>query len=286
MVRDLRPLNYRPSDPRYHDVLEAVLGIFDSKTAATINFNVRLDAAEALGQAGDPRLNEDNWVTIKAGEFWMGAQREDPTRPNYDPDARQNERPVRLVKLDAYQIGRYPVTVSEYQRFIDSDGYMDNRWWSAGGFGGNTEPKDWEEQLSHLNRPVIGVTWFEASAYCAWAGVRLPTEAEWERAARGEERRRYPWGNEAPDHDRANFGNLVRHVTPIGLYPSGSTPEGIQDLVGNMVEWVDGQYHDLQVIRGGSYFNAARGLRAAYRRLRGPGKSNLLGFRVARDLPS
>lgn len=139
MVRDLQPLDYQPADPRYADVLKAVLGIFDAQKAASVDFQVRLEAAEALGQAGDPRLDKDNWVTIEAGEFWMGAQKTDPSGPNYDPEA-ETEGPVHRVDLDRYQIARYPVTVAEYQRFIDGEGYQDQRWWRAGGFGDKREP--------------------------------------------------------------------------------------------------------------------------------------------------
>jgi formylglycine-generating enzyme required for sulfatase activity len=182
MVRDLQPLNYRPSDPRYQDVLDAVLGIFDTEKAATIDFEVRLEAAEGLGQSGDPRLNEDNWVRIESGEFWMGAQREDPSQPGYDPKAADLEGPVRLVNLGAYRIGRYPVTVFEYRKFIEADGYHEKRWWSAGSRR-KTEPQDWEAQVLHPNRPVVGVSWYEASAYCFWAGVRLATKrnGKWRR---------------------------------------------------------------------------------------------------------
>jgi formylglycine-generating enzyme required for sulfatase activity len=289
MVRDLRPLDYRPGDPRYHELLTAVLGIFDSNMAKCIDLRVRLGAAEALGQAGDPRLNEDNWVTIEAGEFWMGAQKDDPSQPNYDPEAKDDEGPVRLVKLGAYQIGKFPVTVSEYQRFVDADGYAEVQWWSAGGFGANTEPKSWLDWVLHPNRPVVGVTWYEASAYCEWAGVRLPTGSEWERAARGRDGRKYPWGGGDPDPVRANFKAGVMDLTPVGLYPAGATPDGIQDLAGNVWEWVSTQDQDpaRREARGCGYLEDARMLRAS-NRTHFPAEARHvgLGFRAARDLPS
>jgi len=156
MVRDLRPYRYEPADPGYKRCMDAVLGIFDAKQAS-IEFRVRLEAAEALGQAGDPRLARDNWITIEAGDFRMGAQKEDPGQPNYDSDAGEDEAPVRIVHLAAYRIGRYPVTVEEYRRFMEDEGYQNRECWIAGGFGAAEQPGEWEEQMRHPNRPVVNV---------------------------------------------------------------------------------------------------------------------------------
>lgn len=296
MVRDLQPLDYKPADPRYTDVLNAVLGIFDAQKAASVDFQIRLEAAEALGQAGDPRLDKDNWVTIEAGEFQMGAEKAD------DPEALDHEAPVHRVYLDRYQIVRYPVTVAEYQRFIDGDGYKEPRWWRAGGFGQQSAPRQWDEQILHPNRPVVNVSWYEAAAYCRWAGVRLPTEAQWERAARGLSGRKYPWGDEAPNAARANYiAGGPGHPTPVGLYPAGATKEGILDLTGNVWEWVAdwyGEYREtpeknpigradgkLRVLRGGSWGNGREDLRAADRYRNGPDfRDDNVGFRCAREV--
>ena len=216
------------------------------------------------------------------------------SQPGYDPRARGIESPVRLVNLGAYRIGRYPVTVFEYRKFIESDGYREKRWWSAGGPGKKTEPQDWEEQALHPNRPVVGVSWYEASAYCTWVGARLPTEAEWEMAARGKDGRRYPWGNEVPDTTRGNFGDQVGHVTPVGLYPAGATPEGIQDLVGNVSEWVADCWSELvgdywsagNVVRGSAWGVGEMEIRAVFRfPARSEARGNSTGFRCVRDLP-
>ena len=129
----------------------------------------------------------------------MGAQKTDPSKPNYDPEAYDDEGPVCVVTLGAYRIGRYPVTVTEYRRFLESGGYADPRYWTAGGHGRRQAPDHWEEQVQFPNRPVVGVSWYEALAYCRWAGGSLPSEAEWERAARGTEGRRFPWGNGPPE---------------------------------------------------------------------------------------
>jgi hypothetical protein len=114
------------------------------------------------------------------------------------------------------------------------------------------------------------VSWYEVAAFAKWAGARLPKEAEWEYAARGTEGRKYPWGKEEPDVLRANYLRTgPRHVTPVGLYPSGATPEGVQDMAGNVWESID-DWHDeeqrMRVLRGGSWYANASSLRASSRR--------------------
>ncbi len=170
VLRDLAPLRYRSNEPKYALLLEKVLGIFDRERSKSIPVGVRIEAAEALGQAGDPRLDPadpQRWVTIPAGTFEMGAQKKDRAEPNYDRQSRDNEGPVHEVYLDSYRIGRYPVTVDEYRRFVEAGGYGDRRWWEAGGISKWQNPEDWEDQIRFPNRPVVGVSWFEAAAYCA-----------------------------------------------------------------------------------------------------------------------
>lgn len=285
-----------------------MLGIFDARKSEGIELSVRLEAAEALAEAGDPRLwhpqDNDYWVTIPAGTFLMGAQSKDPARGNYDPEAGKNEFPVHEVALNAFRIGHYPVTVEEYGRFLKDEGYGNQQWWKGGGFGQRTKPGDWEEQMRHRSRPLVRVTWYEAAAYCAWAGGRLPTEAEWERAARGTEGRKYPWGNKAPDASRANYGETkVGHASPVGLFPRGTTPEGIADMAGNVWEWVADWYADdyyrkslrenppgpgtgsARVIRGGSWTFPSGDLRSAYRgRVAPEPRGVAIGFRCAREV--
>ena len=155
----------------------------------------------------------------------------------------------------------------------------------------------------HPNRPVVNVSWHEAAACCAWMKGRLPREAEWERAARGTEGRKYPWGNEEPDSERANYRETkIGHATPVGLFPRGMTPEGIQDLAGNVYEWV-GDWHgeayykqsavknpggptsgDYRVVRGGSWDYGSRNLRSSSRSGVQPGdRHDVLGFRCVRE---
>jgi formylglycine-generating enzyme required for sulfatase activity len=282
MVSDLSPFRYCPGDERYKHTLDSVLGIFDANRSASVPFDIALEAAEALGQAGDPRLGKENhnWIAIEAGEFWMGSQREDPSKANYDPDSLANESHVHPVYLDAYQIGRYPVTVAEYRRFLEDEGYETKCWWESGGFGEQQTPGHWDEQLLHPNRPVVEVTWYEAAAYGAWAGARLPTSAEWERSARGTEGRKYPWGDGKPNSLTGNYDARVSHATPVGLYPMGGTPEGILDLGGNVWEWVSDWHREyylispainpkgperglVRVLRGGGWNTESRHVRAA-----------------------
>ena len=240
-VHDLAPYEYQPDDARYHALLEDVMGIFDAGQSTAVPIKVAIAAAEALGQAGDPRFTlqacRDHWVSIPAGEFWMGAQKDDPSKPNHDLRAYDDESPVHKVSLSAYRIGRYPVTVGEYQRFMDAGGYEEPGHWESGGFGDFQQPGDWEEQRAHPTRPVVGVSWYEACAYAAWAGAQLPTEAQWERAARGTSARKFPWGDQDASSSLLNFEMNVGAPTPVGVYPRGATPDGICDLAGNVWEW-------------------------------------------------
>ena len=302
--RDLRPLGYEPADSRYAELLHVVMGIFDRERSRSVPVEQRIEAADALGQAGDPRLDPQapgRWVDIPGGRVLLGTQKENPSAPNYDPDA-QDDESIHQVDLDPFRIARYPVTVEEFARFVDGGGYDDRRWWTAGEFGSWTKPDGWDEQKRHPSRPVVGVSWFEAAAYAAWSGARLPTEAEWERAARGTSGRIYPWGDEPADRERLNYLINVGHPTPVGIYPQGGTPEGIQDLAGNVWEWcwdwygeyardpqqnprgaADGQY---RVLRGGSWFDSEGFARAASRRISAPGfRSDFFGFRVVCSSP-
>lgn len=269
-----------PEGPPYRETPEDVLSIFDARKSEAIDFRVRLEAAEALGRAGDPRLREDNWVTVPGGTFRMGGDFEEPL----------------AAHVNEYQIARYPVTVDEYRRFVEDHGYGAKKWWKAGGYGIRTEPGSWAKQLEHPNRPVVEVSWYEAAAYCAWAGVRLVTETEWERAARGTAGRRYPWGDEGPGVGRANYHHSVGHPTPVGLYPLGMTPEGVHDMAGNVWEWVeDGSEERWRIgemaiprgIRGGCCFSGAAYLLASRCNWCEAGRrDDVIGFRCARNAAS
>jgi formylglycine-generating enzyme required for sulfatase activity len=234
------------------------MAIFDAERAYGIPFGVRLDAANALGLTGDPRLDEDNFVPIKGGTFWMGA--DDKNRG-------------RKETVKSFSIGRYLVTVAEYQRFVEARGYSIKEYWGAGGFGKFTEPDEGEERLDEpKNRPVTGVSWYEASAYCIWNKGRLPGENEWEFAARANrEGVKYPWGSDEPDERLANYAykDSPGNPTPVGLYPAGATPTGLHDMAGNVWEWVEDLYPefgDSRKLRGCGWSSYDASLRVVPRR--------------------
>ena len=148
------------------------------------------------------------------------------------------------------------------------------------------EPAKWEEQQEHPNWPVVNVTWHQAAAYCEWMGGRLPTEEEWERAARGPSSTKYPWGNEDIDPSRANYDQSeIGHPTPAGLYPSGTSAEGVCDLIGNVLEWTSSEWSKgsgHRVWRGGCFDNNRRNARSSCRNNNQPDEQNEnLGFRLA-----
>ena len=310
MMADLQRMGYQPRSPRYAEVRQAVLGIFEPG-AEQIPLRVRIEAADALGRAGDPRLAPEkaaeNWIPIPAGSFWMGAQNSDDVEQNFDPEAYPNESPVHEVTLRAFRIRRYPVTVQEYGEFIAAGGYGEESYWATGGFGQFTQPEDWEQQQQRPSRPVGGVSWFEAAAYCAWGGGRLPTEAEWERVARGPASSRYPWGP-GPELDgtRANYDcgkGQAGETTPVGLYPLGTSAEGVTDLLGNVWEWTADWYDEKayerscredppappsgqdRVLRGGSWVVYPAHVRVSYRTGVVPAlRGSSFGFRCAGEL--
>lgn len=173
-------------------------------------------------------LNNFDWVEIPSGLFWMGTDLEvDRVAANFDW-AKQVELPQHQVFLPTYQIGRYPVTNAQWGEFLAHTNYA----WAD-------QDKLWQQGLpkGRENHPIVWVTWHDALAFCQWAGVRLPTEAEWEKAARGTDKRLYPWGNDKPTSQFANYGNQVGRTTAVNAYPKGTSYYGLWDMAGNTWEW-------------------------------------------------
>ena len=200
-----------------------------------------------LANSGDEaalaRVLQAAMTTVPAGPFWMGDRR-----------GRSDEQPVRRIALKAYQIDRHEVTHAQYGAFVEATSATPPRYWSDGEYPQGTAAQ-----------PVVGVSWQQAQAFCRWAGKRLPTEAEWEKACRGEAGFAYPWGTEW-DSRRANVGVQSGHawptrldeiwdwlavggvrsapaLMPVGSLPEGSSPYGVMDLAGNAAEWVQDAYN-------------------------------------------
>jgi len=294
----------------------------------------RAAAGETLAELGDPRFREDAWhlpdepllgfVEVPAGPFLMGTREEGiqalAGRLGGKREWYEDEMPQHEVLLPAYYVARYPVTVAQFRVFVQASGYR---------------PGDGDSLRGRPNHPVVWVTWYDAVEYGrwltgrlrAWEGTpeplaallrvgagggppwqaRLPTEAEWEKAARGADGRLFPWGND-PDPDRANYSDTgIGGTSAVGCFPGGASPYGGLDMSGNVWEWThslwgtdfmspdfkypydpkDGR-EDLKakgprVLRGGSFYDYGRGVRCAYRHGFNPGlrgRGDLNGFRL------
>ena len=269
---------------------------------------------------GSTRVSETDGMTlvfVPDGDFTMGS----------DSSSFANERPVHTVSLDSYWIDQTEVTNAMFGVFVDQTGYQTDaeRTGSSNVFSPDTgnetiQGADWRHPLgpdssvSDLGEhPVVHVSWNDAQAYCEWAGRRLPTEAEWEKAARGTDGWTFPWGNDF-DGIRLNsadvnlggvlgnssFDDGFQFTSPVGTYPSGASPYGALDMAGNVWEWVndwvdEAYYQDspsanpsgpasgeYRIVRGGSWHEPEEGLRAAYRGWAGPADTDItLGFRCA-----
>ena len=206
----------------------------------------RLRAGRYLAELGDPRPGvctlAPEWCTVPAGLFLLGSTAQ-------DKEAMDSEGPQREINLPDFRISRYPVTNAQWRRFVDAGGYRASGWWSNAGWGAKlannwTQPDDWDNpSINGINQPVVGISWYEATAFCRWLSVelgyvvRLPSEAEWEKAARGSDGWIYPWGN-VWDVSKANTDESgIGTTTPVGCYPDGASPHSVLDMSGNVLEW-------------------------------------------------
>ncbi|WP_411574913.1 ergothioneine biosynthesis protein EgtB [Streptomyces fradiae] len=279
----------------------------------------------ALTAPEPPRAGADaaglpSEVLVPGGPFTMGCA------PGDEPWALDNERPAHVRSVAPFFLDTVPVTCGAYRRFVDDGGYRDPRWWA---------PEGWEQIRRHdigaplfwrregggwLRRrfgvvepvpddePVLHVSWYEADAYARWAGRRLPTEAEWEKAARHDpvsgRSRRYPWGDAEPTPDHANLGQRHLRPAPAGSYPAGASPLGVRQLVGDVWEWTASdflpypgfaafpyrEYSEVffgpahKVLRGGSFAVDPVACRGTFRNWDLPVRRQIFaGFRTARD---
>jgi formylglycine-generating enzyme required for sulfatase activity len=317
--RDLAPYGYRPADARYADLMRNVMAIFDADASQTVPVQTRVAAAESLGQAGDPRpgvgLRADRpglpdilWCDVPGGTLMMGSAKdeEDADEDEYGPAGRPFP-----VDVEAYRLAAFPVTSAQFRPFVEGDGYQNRAYWTEAGWEWKlsedaTKPALWDDPRWNIaNYPVVGVTWYEAVAWCRWLTqqlrevgelsgtreIRLPTEAEWEWAARGPDALKYPWGNDwrenACNHDAVGLDRTCA----VGLFPAGAclwladkTEPKCQDLSGNVWEWCSTKWRDsykdapdeslegdaARVLRGGAYYNEQRHVRCAFRNRHDP----------------
>lgn len=240
---------------------------------------------EITGKDGAPM------VLIPAGEFMMGSP---------DGEGREGEHPLHRVFLDNYYLDVFEVTVARYAKFLQATG--------------RSVPMYWDEVKMgiHRNMPVVGVNWHDAEAYCYWAGKRLPSEAEWEKAARGTDGREYPWGNGGPTSKLSNSGRQSdpeggaygKMLSQVDSHVKGKSPYGLYHMAGNVSEWVSDWYDEDyyaksastnpkgptegtdKVSRGGEWFSLPDLVRSAFRSHGSPSERyDFIGFRCAQDIP-
>ncbi|MEV7612093.1 ergothioneine biosynthesis protein EgtB [Streptomyces sp. NPDC089799] len=260
-------------------------------------------------------------VLVPSGPFSMG------TSATAEPWSLDNERPAHRRQTGAFHIDTVPVTNAAFQAFIEDGGYGEPRWWAPEGWeqirrNDIGAPLFWHQEAGQWLRrrfgvtepvppdePVLHVSWYEADAWARWAGRRLPTEAEWEKAARYDpvsgRSTRYPWGDSPPTPEHANLGQRHLRPAPVGSYPAGSSPLGVRQLIGDVWEWTSSdflpypgfrafpyrEYSEVffgsahKVLRGGSFAVAPVACRGTFRNWDLPVRRQIFsGFRTARDV--
>ena len=279
--------------------------VFSSLGPSTLTESPRLGLCAV--QIGETTPKRELLVLIPAGPFTMGST-------DYG-----NEGPVHQVWLDAFWTARTPVTNTQYAEFIAAGGYGERKYWTEAGWQWKererrTQPREWDERKSKRDHPVQEITWYEAVAYARWRGAMLPSEAQWEKAARGglqipnpqslipnpHPERWYPWGDEFDKKKCNTEESGIGDTTPVGKYsPEGDSPYCLADMAGNVWEWTSSLFstypykaedgrEDLEakggrrVLRGGSWDHDEDGARCAYRN---PSKPDLryddVGCRLA-----
>jgi gamma-glutamyl hercynylcysteine S-oxide synthase len=271
--------------------------------------------------AGEPvpagRLLDTDRVFVDGGVFVLGVDGTD------EPFSLDNERPAHVVDVPAFWIGRAPVCNAQWQAFVAAGGYDDPQWWSAAGWAHRTEarlvrPKFWtaaetrirfglEEEIP-ADEPVQHISYYEAEAFAAWSGARLPTEIEWEKACAWDpatgRRRRWPWGSAEPSPELANLGGTALRPAPVGAYPASTSAYGAEQMIGDVWEWTSSDFRpwpgftpmiyrqysepffgaDYKVLRGGSWAVAPSTIRPSFRNWDYPIRRQIFtGVRLAWD---
>ena len=221
-----------------------------------------------------------DWVEIPAGEFLMGSNPIEPITSYPD------ESPEHQIDLEEFFISAKPITNAQYERFVASTGYKKPGHWIGG-----VVPQKKKEH------PVTYIDWNDANAFANWCGASLPSEAQWEKSARGSDGRLFPWGDAEPTNEDANFGNAIGDTTEVGIHKSGASIFGVLDLAGNVWEWTSSIHREYpynsndgredvnlwgaRVVRGGNYLSAAKNIRCADRHSIYPSARDIyIGFRV------
>ena len=269
------------------------------KGVSFLSIGLILAVLAACDQSSVSSVPPEDMVLIPAGEFIMGTDSE---------QANADQKPAHQVYLDAFYIDKYEVTNAQFEGFIVNGGYQDQKLWTAEGWR-FIQKNQIKTPLQHSensvstdpDHPVIGVSWYEASAYATWAGKRLPTEAEWEKAARGTDGRIYPWGNEM-DFSKLSYFPHVTKVQTVGSFAKGASPYGVLDMVGSVWEWCADWYNEsyypqgsrkspkgpeggeYRVLRGGGWDSIWLQLRTSYRYCdKEDRRTYNIGFRCVQD---
>ena len=298
----------------------------DSTTGQPFPAVERTLVGNILNKVGDHRhgvglrengLPDIEWCEVPAGEFFMGDDNDSWTRPQH-----------RLTLSTPYALSRYPITNAQYQAFVEDWGYT-KQWqtcWSDEGWqwkeeNAKTGPGKYGGEFDLPNHPVVGISWYEAAAFCQWLTrrlwkirvlsanqeIRLPTEAEWEKAARGEDGQTYTWGNVDVTPEHTNYYDTGLGTTStVGCFPRGTSPYGCEDMAGNVWEWCLDSWHDnyegmpidenawidggddnFRVLRGGAWESDPRHCRCAARHRNSPFSRLInIGFRIVAVIES
>ena len=295
--------------------LKKKLEIIFKEELSEISVRDKYNAAIAYGLSGDVRLEkfENTFVEISSGSYYVGAQSRKSYRRKFDLEATEFEYPIKEVCLKNFAIRKYPITVEEYEKFVQSEGYQASKEiWTVEGYSWREKnnikcPRNWRSQIHLRNSPVTGVSWYEANAYCNWLTATLegkffymlPSEAQWE----------YSY---AKCHDLNNLNSQkcncymdsgdIQIKTPIGIFPSSTSKNGITDMLGNVEEWCKDSWsislkdcptngtplilctEKGAVTRGGSAIRTKRLCRYTYRtRCNKDTRYDTIGFRVIRQ---